>query len=53
MLRARYNQILLTPLILPLDNNDNKDDQDNQGDQDDKDFLLMFYSIPLHCYNLV
>ena len=39
MLRTRYNQILLTPLILsaPLDNNDNKDDQDNQDNQDNQE----------------
>ena len=41
MLRTRYKQILLNPLILsaPLENNDNKDDQDNQDDQDDQDDL--------------
>ena len=41
MLRTRYKQILLTPLILSatVENNDNKDDQDNQDDQDDQDDL--------------
>ena len=45
MLTTRYNQILLTPLILKalLDNKDNQDDQENQydldgqGDQEDQD----------------
>ena len=48
MLRTRYNQILLTPLVRPLDNNDNKDDQNNQGDQDDQDFFnVLFHSFTL------
>ena len=39
MIWTRYNQILLTPLILstPLDNNGNQNDKDDQDDQDDQD----------------
>ena len=40
MCRTRYNQLLLTYLILspPLDKKESQEDQDNQDDEDDQEY---------------